>query len=79
MIVGYHSYHLSSGLPFIWLEGLGFGNLRNYLVFRGHTNLGNLGDTYMAVDVSGNGRIIIGRNGGTMSQLPSWVVVTRHD
>ena len=79
VIVGYHTQQLSSGLPFIWLEGLGFGNLHDYLVFRGHTNLGNLGDTYMAVDVSGNGRIIIGRNGGTMSQLPSWVVVTRHD
>ena len=55
------------------------GHLRNYLLFRGHTNLGNLDDNYLAVDVSGNGRIIIGRNGATFSQLPSWVVVTRHD
>jgi hypothetical protein len=79
VIVGYHTLQLSSGLPFIWLEGLGFGNLRDYLIFRGHTNLGNLGDNYLAVDLSGNGRIIIGRNGATFSQLPSWVVVTRHD
>jgi len=49
------------------------------LIFRGHTNLGNLGDGYIAIDVSGNGRIIIGRNGATFSQLPSWVVVTQHE
>ena len=79
VIIGYHSYQLSSGLPFIWLEGLGFGNLRSYLIFRGHTNLGNLGDGYIAIDVSGNGRIIVGRNGSNFSQTPSWVVVTRHD
>ena len=79
VIVGYHEYHLAKGLPFIWLEGLGFGRLYDYLIFRGHTSLGDLGDTYMAVDVSGNGRIIIGRNGGNLSELPSWVVVTRHD
>jgi hypothetical protein len=79
VVVGYHSVLLSSGLPFIWLEGLGFGNLRDYLIFQGHTNLGNFGNTYVALDVSGNGRIIIGNNGGTLSRLPGWVVVTRHD
>jgi hypothetical protein len=79
VIVGYHTFQLASGLPFIWLEGLGFGNLRDYLIFQGHTNLGNFGDTYVALDLSGNGRIIIGNNGGTLSRLPGWVVVSRHD
>jgi hypothetical protein len=79
VVVGYHSVLLSSGLPFIWLEGLGFGNLRAYLIFRGHTSLGNFGDSYVALDVSGNGRIIIGNNGGTLSRLPGWVVVTQHE
>ena len=78
VIAGYHVYLGATLLPFIWVDTVGFGNLRSYLVFRGHTQLGGFDDNYIPLDVSGNGRIIVGRDTAAFSGLPGWVVVTRH-
>ena len=78
IIVGYHKLENDSGLPFIWVNTVGFGNLRNYLAFRGHTQLGGFDDTYVPLDVSGDGRIIAGKNGGNFSGLPGWVAITKN-
>jgi uncharacterized membrane protein len=78
IIVGYHVLLGANSLPFIWVEGVGFGNLRSYLVFRGHTQLGGFDNSYIALDISGDGRVIVGRDAGAFSGLPGWVVITRH-
>jgi hypothetical protein len=78
IVVGYHVYLGGNSLPFIWVDTLGFGNLRSYLVFRGHTQLGGFDDNYIPLDVSGDGRVIVGRDAGAFSGLPGWVVVTKH-
>jgi hypothetical protein len=77
IIVGFHVYQLARGLPFIWVAGTAFGSLIDYLRWRGHTDLGGMDMYYVPRDLSGNGRIIVGANGG-MSGLPGWFVVTTH-
>lgn len=62
----------------MWAEGTGFGYLYDYLRFRGHTDIGNMDDAYMPLDVSGNGRIIVGKT-GALSGLPGRVAVTVHE
>lgn len=78
VIAGYHTYSLSSGLPFIAVDGIGFGNAYDYLVFRGHTELGGFNDSYYPLDLSSDGRIIVGRN-GSLSGLPGWVAIMLHE
>ena len=79
VVTGYHTYLLSSSIPFIWIEGLTFGSLIDYLAYRGHTDIGNMNDDYLPWDVGGpGGRIIVGRT-GTLSGLPGWVLVTVHE
>ena len=72
-IVGFHIYGLASGLPFVWIEGVGFGSLQGYLNWRGVSH--SITDSYTAWDISGDGRIIVGRT-GTMSGVPGWVAIT---
>jgi hypothetical protein len=78
IVAGYHVNLGANGLPFIWVDTIGFGNLRSYLVFRGHAQLGGFDDSYVPLDLSGNGRVIVGRDAGAFSGLPGWVVVTTH-
>ena len=79
IIAGYHVFQLSTGLPFIWVENVGFGNLLNYLEFRGHTDLGTFDTTFRVQDLSGDGRVIVGDSGRNLTGTPGWVVVTMHD
>lgn len=81
IVAGYHVRMLASGLPFIWVQGVGFGDLRSYLMYRGFSaaELGNLSDSFIPYDVSSSGRVIVGRNGRDISGLPGWVVITRHE
>jgi hypothetical protein len=79
LIAGYHIDMLSSLLPFMWTQGVGFGNLYDYLIWRGFTpsQLGHFSNSFLPLDLSGNGRIIVGRT-GALSGLPGWVAITRN-
>ncbi len=80
VITGYHTNMLASGLPFIWVQGVGFGDLYDYLIYRGFTRaqLGHFSDSFIALDLSSDGRVIVGRT-GAVSGLPGWVTITRHN
>jgi hypothetical protein len=81
IVTGYHVKMLAAGLPFIWVQGAGFGNLYDYLIYRGGfapSELGQFSNRFTPYDVSSDGRVIVGRT-GTMSGLPGWVVITRHE
>jgi hypothetical protein len=79
LIAGYRTNMLASLLPFMWTQGVGFGNLYDYLLYRGFTpsQLGHFSDSFLPWDLSGNGRIIVGRT-GAFSGLPGWVAITRN-
>ena len=79
LIAGYHTNMLASLLPFMWTEGVGFGNLYDYLIYRGFTppQLGHFSNNFLPWDLSGNGRIIVGRT-GALTGLPGWVAITRN-
>ena len=77
VIVGNHTYSLATGLPFFWKEGLGFGRMADYLVYRGHTYIGGMGDGYSSLDVSGDGKVVVG-DGTSLSRLPGWVAITKN-
>jgi len=72
-IVGFHIYGLASGLPFIWIDGVGLGPFRAYLNWRGVSN--NINDSSIVGDISGDGRITVGSQ-GTLSGVPGWVAIT---
>ena len=65
LIAGYHVDMLASLLPFMWTQGVGFGNLYDYLIYRGFTpsQLGHFSNNFLPSDLSGDGRIIVGRTG----------------
>jgi hypothetical protein len=77
LITGYHVRGLAVQLPFMWTQGVGFGPLYNYLLWRGFTpsQLGHFSTNFIPEDLSGNGRIIVGST-SYLSGLPGWVAIT---
>ncbi len=71
---------LVRGLSFMWIQGLGFGRLYDFLIYRGFARAqwGHFSNSFIPLDLSSDGRVIVGGT-GAVSGLPGWVAITRHD